>query len=227
MENKYSLRRVLRLEPDQPRVRVLIVDDNDDIRRLLVSSLGSVGFELREATNGAESIEQFDAWKPQLILMDMRMEVMDGAEAIQCIRDRAGDRDVKIITLTASAFEEERQHALAVGANDFLGKPFRIEELFEKIKTLLEVKYVYANEVMPEPQSSSNALPMPAVSRRIDRLPQELTDQLRQATIEGDLDRLLELIGRVACQDVTLALELRKLAQGFQYRTLTSLLTPG
>lgn len=81
-----AARRVVALEPGQPRYRLLIVDDQPDNRQVLCALFHSLGFEVREANNGQEAIDSVQAWQPQLIWMDMRMPVMDGYEATRHIR---------------------------------------------------------------------------------------------------------------------------------------------
>ena len=105
-----------------------------------------VGFEIRLATNGAEAVEEFEEWRPHLILMDFRMPVMDGHEAIRRIRAMAGGADTKIIAVTASAMDDNRQELIGIGADDFIGKPFREAELFQKIHVHMGVEYLYAED---------------------------------------------------------------------------------
>ena len=133
VQAKDKPRHVLRLQPGQATCRVLIADDIEDNRQLLAQLLAPVGFEIRLATNGAEAVQEFEEWRPHLILMDFRMPVMDGHEAIRRIRAMAGGKDPKIIAVTASAMDENRQELMEIGADDFISKPFREVELFQKI----------------------------------------------------------------------------------------------
>jgi signal transduction histidine kinase/CheY-like chemotaxis protein len=219
-------RRVLSLRPGKTPWRVLVVDDVEDNRVLLAQMAGAVGFETRQALNGAEGLEQFAAWRPHLILMDKRMPVMDGHQAINRIRAGAGGQEVKIIILTASAFEENCQEALAAGADDFLGKPFRESELFGKIQALLGVQYDYADPVPDETASALGNPPASLSGRAADRLPLELSVELREATLGVDVDRMLELIDQAANHDAQLGEELRGLVEQFEYKKLLQLLTP-
>ncbi|MDZ4686185.1 MAG: PAS domain S-box protein, partial [Planctomycetaceae bacterium] len=105
-------RHVLRLQSGQATCRVLIADDIEDNRQLLAQLLAPVGFEVRLATNGAEAVREFEGWRPDLILMDFRMPVMDGHEAIRRIRAMVGGEHPKIIAVTASAMDENRQELM-------------------------------------------------------------------------------------------------------------------
>jgi PAS domain S-box-containing protein len=86
-ENQQPKREIIAIEPNQDGYRLLIVDDQDDSRRLLIKIFNSLGFELQVANNGKAAVEIWSSWKPHLIWMDMRMPVMDGYEATQRIRD--------------------------------------------------------------------------------------------------------------------------------------------
>jgi light-regulated signal transduction histidine kinase (bacteriophytochrome)/CheY-like chemotaxis protein len=138
-------RRAIALEPGQPTVRILVVEDKPANRQLLVKMLAPLGFAVREATNGQEAIAICQEWLPHLIWMDMRMPVMDGYAATREIKSRWGARSPIIIALTANAFEEERQEALAIGCDDFIRKPCQEEIVFAKIAEYLGVKYTYAD----------------------------------------------------------------------------------
>ncbi|WP_273702921.1 hybrid sensor histidine kinase/response regulator, partial [Candidatus Accumulibacter vicinus] len=133
---------VLGLEPGQPACRILVVDDDIDNRRLLLSLLEPLGFELAEAGDGQQAVDKWHSWQPQLILMDMRMPGMDGREATRRIKAAASGNETKIIALTASSFEEERKEILDAGCDDFLRKPFRDSELLAMMAGHLGVRYL-------------------------------------------------------------------------------------
>jgi CheY-like chemotaxis protein len=144
------------LEPNQPCYRILIVDDREDNRQLLVKMLSPLGFPLQQATNGSEAVEIWENWQPHLILMDVRMPVMDGYEATKEIRARIQQREQKqqgnvdmsvsefespipkIIALTASTIEGRRSFALLVGCDDFISKPFDIDDFVGRIHHYLQ-----------------------------------------------------------------------------------------
>jgi PAS domain S-box-containing protein len=217
-EKRAESRRVEKLRPGQQPFRVLIADDKADNRILLAQMLERTGFTIREVANGEQAVEVFEEWHPHLILMDTRMPVMDGYEAIEKIRSGAGGKDVKIVSVTASAFSDDRKKAIGIGADDFLGKPFREEVLFEKIKVLLAVEYVYAENPLvlkPEPEGAGALLKEKAAA-----LPEELINRLHYAVLSADLDLMLELISQIGIQDTATAGSLRNLAENFEYRKL-------
>ena len=223
VQAKDNPRHVLRLQPGQATCRVLIADDIEDNRQLLAQLLAPVGFEIRLATNGAEAVQEFEQWRPHLILMDFRMPVMDGHEAIRRIRAMAGGEDPKIIAVTASAMDDNRQELMGIGADDFIGKPFREAELFQKIHAHVGVEYVYAEEPTAAAQEEAAEL----TPESLAGWPQDLIDPMREAVITADLDQLLARIQEVEARDPRIAQGLRRLAEGFQYQKLLDLFSTG
>ena len=214
-----GLRRVQRLNLDQPTFRVLIADDKEDNRVLLLQLLGPLGFELREAVNGVEALRSYEQWHPHLILMDMIMPLVDGNEAVREIRERFHDHAVKIITISASAFEQDRKNALGIGADDFIGKPFRQPELLEKIRVLLGAEYIYEDETM-----DSAHVGIDSVETSLSTLPQDLLAQIAAAAQIGDFDRVSELIAEAALLSPQAAAKLSRLAEEFDSDNLMRLI---
>jgi DNA-binding response OmpR family regulator len=157
-----------------------------------------------------------------LILMDFRMPVMDGHEAIRRIRSIAGGKAVKIIAVTASAMDENRQELIKIGADDFISKPFREAELFQKIHTHVGVEYVYAETPTTTDQEEAEL-----TSESLKGWPQALIDPMREAVITADLDLLLTKIQDVEARNPGVAQGLRRLAEGFQYQKLLDLFGAG
>ena len=140
-----KFRHVIGIAEGERAHKVLVVDDKWENRLMLVRMLQGLGFRVQEATNGQEAIATWRIWKPDLILMDMRMPVMTGYEATQRIRQDEDD-NTTIIAITASAFEHERAEIMAVGCDDYLSKPFRDDELYHKIQRHLGIQFIYADE---------------------------------------------------------------------------------
>jgi len=224
IEARAPQRRVIGMQPGQPEFRVLVVDDKDTNRRLLSNLLSIVGFQVREAANGAEAIDVFEAWRPQLILMDLRMPVMDGYEATRRIKATTVGQATAIIAVTASTLEEERAVVLSAGCEDFLRKPFREANLFELLPKHLGIQYVYEEETaIADAQAVEPAEPVALARESLAILPPELVDQMREATVNGYMTRLTELLDQVVEYDARLAEALRGLASGYEYDQLFEL----
>ncbi len=117
--------------------RILLVDDDSALRDITRRRVEKRGFEVVIAENGAEGIEKAKAEKPDLILMDMTMPVMDGFEAIRRLKADDETKAIPVIAMTAMAMSEEREQILACGANDYESKPINLAQLVEKIHQLL------------------------------------------------------------------------------------------
>jgi signal transduction histidine kinase/CheY-like chemotaxis protein len=135
--------RVLNIKPGQPEYRVLIVEDQFENRLLLRRLLERVGFQVRVAEDGATGIEIFQAWRPHFIWMDRGLGEIDGSEVVRRIRKLEGGWNVKIAAVTASALSSRRDEMLAAGLDDFLSKPYRLEEIFDCMSRHLGVRYLY------------------------------------------------------------------------------------
>lgn len=118
-------------------VSVLIVDDHDLNRRVLVELLRPFGFSVQEAADGAQALEQFEQHRPQLILMDLRMPGLDGYQAMKRIRQSVRGAHVRIVAVTASAFDDDLPRIRDSGADEVLRKPFRRADLFQVIEKQL------------------------------------------------------------------------------------------
>jgi len=212
-------RRVVGIGPGQPKYRVLIVDDNKENRDLLTQTLGPVGFELRQANDGAEAVREFEVWQPDVILIDLRMPVMDGREATRRIKSSPKGKETSIIVLTASSFEDGRQDMAAAGANAYIRKPFRESELFEALARCLSVKYVYAEGAAGSlPLQSAAAATLSAEA--LSGLPRDLVQGIRDAASSANLKPLLALISQLETHDAQAAEGLRELARHYDYEAI-------
>jgi CheY-like chemotaxis protein len=116
---------------------ILLVEDNEPSRDALSRRLQRRGFDVQTAIDGQQAVEQAHAWLPNLILMDLGLPVIDGWEATRQLKDSKTTRHIPIIVLSADAMTNDRNLALAAGADDFDTKPVRFEQLLEKIEALL------------------------------------------------------------------------------------------
>jgi len=213
-------RRVKALSASQEAPRILVVDDHPENREWLQKMLVSAGFSVREGDNGEAAIRVWNEWRPRLILMDVHMPLMDGLEATRIIKADPRGRETQIVALTASAMASDRRFASQCGADDFLSKPCREDELFEKLRTLLNLTYDY------EDAAADSALGGTAVltPERLGRLPRSLVDGLREATLNGNKMLLDKLAAQVRITDAESAQALQSLADTYDYDTLNRLL---
>ncbi len=219
--------RAIGLAPNQPHYRLLVVEDCPDNRQLLVKLLESMGFEVRQATNGQEAIALWQSFSPHLIWMDLRMPVMDGYEATKQIKSQLKLRSqtTVIIALTASAFEQEHATALSAGCDDFIRKPFREEEIFEKMSHYLGVRYRYEPLALPT-KSEATQSDMTTALLLLERMPTGWRSQLHQAATQVDAELIVQLIDQIPPEHSTLALAIADLTNRYQFDQIVELTLP-
>jgi CheY-like chemotaxis protein len=224
-------RRVIGIEHGQPPYRLLIVDDKQVNRQLLVKFLSPLGFELREALNGEDAIEIWEQWEPHLIWMDMRMPIMDGYEATRRIKSTTQGQATVIVALTASALEEDRVIILSEGCDAYIRKPFREDEIFGALDKHLGVRFIY-EEVEPdsiEGRVFDSDERLPGIRTRTELLesfeviPPSWISELEQAAILGDLGSLETVIYKIREKDIVLADVLADLARNFNHEGILTL----
>ncbi|MBD1865377.1 MULTISPECIES: PAS domain S-box protein [Trichocoleus] len=232
--------RVLRLAPNQPTYRVLVVDDRPENCKFIEQLLQMVGFETALATNGQEAIAQWQSWQPHLIWMDMRMPVMDGYEATRQIRRLEATAPVRahrtvIIALTASAFEEQRATILASGCDDLVRKPFREQVIFDKIAAYLGAEYLYEPAKTDAElakrfaaigaRSTSNSLPriqnVKCEDLRI--MPLAWIAELHTAATRVNANLVLQLLEQIPQNHSRLANSLKDLVKHYRFDLLVEL----
>jgi DNA-binding response OmpR family regulator len=123
----------LSIKTSDTKVRVLVVDDDEKILRFIGSSLRLAGYDVCTATCGEEALLMLESKKPQLMVLDILMPVMDGFDVLQKLRTVS-----KLPVITISAHASAAEKALDLGANAFLAKPFRPDELKKRIEVLLD-----------------------------------------------------------------------------------------
>lgn len=120
--------------------KILLIEDNEMNSDMLSRRLQRKGHEVIVAVDGVQGIELAHSQKPDLILMDMSLPVMDGWEATQQLKSASETRDIPIIALTAHAMAGDREKCLEVGCDDYDTKPVEFSRLLGKIQTLLAKK---------------------------------------------------------------------------------------
>ena len=121
-------------------IRLLLVEDDANLRYIIQGGLEDMigGYEIKDAANGVEGLKIWQEWKPDVIVSDIEMPVMDGYTATRKIREleRSDAKTVPIIAMTANAFQEDAEKCIAVGMNAHLAKPLDIEKMKKTIKSI-------------------------------------------------------------------------------------------
>lgn len=117
--------------------RILMVEDTEDNRQIVRDLIATTGYELIEATDGAAGVAAATAQRPDLILMDIQLPVMDGYEATRRIKADPSLRHIPIIAVTSYALSGDEARALAAGCDGYVAKPFSPRQLLAKVREFL------------------------------------------------------------------------------------------
>ncbi|OLP16069.1 hypothetical protein BST81_22845 [Leptolyngbya sp. 'hensonii'] len=210
------------------RRKILIVDDKWENRSVLVKLLGDLGFDLAEATQGEEALDRAAHFRPDLIITDLVMPVMDGFELLRRLRRSPQLQDIIVIMTSASAFGEDLQQALEAGGNDFLTKPLRFEEVLQKLEAHLKVAWIYEETVADIclAQLAENGL----VAVRPEDAPidpplilpsPDVIDRLYDLAMQGNLREISQQLDQLVALDpifLPFARILQRLAMEFQVK---------
>ncbi len=212
-----AARTVKGIAGDKREWRVLVVDDRETNRELLLQMLEGIGFKVRQAEDGVEAIKHFEAWQPDVILMDLMMPVMDGYQATNKIKSMPRGDITPIIAVSASVMEENDTKAIKCGADLFLRKPFREEELLEYIRLLTGIEYLYAKEPEEEEETAIVVINRAQNPWNVDSL-----NSIKAAVESGDMHLLQDILNRKMPEDPLTVQKLKALAENYDYINLSN-----
>lgn len=200
------------------RRKILIVEDSAGNRAMLAELLSEMGFDLYEAADGEQAVEQAQTWQPDLVVMDLVMPEVSGMEAICRIKRIAGMAHVPIIAVSSSANQSELEASLGAGACAFIVKPLDRRKLLEKIGECLALRWINAEQA---PESAYVA------RRAIEAVPstQEMRRLYEQAQA-GNMRAIREWSDSIAARDSSFAPfaeQLRELARHYQSKAIVDL----
>lgn len=225
--SKSPVRRIAGLVPGQPTYRILIADDKWNNRQLLVALLEPYGFALQEAGNGQEALDQWRAWQPHLIFLDIRIPGLDGLEVARQIKATPQGQQTVIIFISASSLTWNQQEtALIAQCDDFIAKPFREQEVFEKLGRHLGVRYHYhpTEEGIEKMEAEANDAAL-ILQAGLSGLPSTWMEAMQYAAATVDSELALQLIKQIETEHPQAARLLTQLINNFQFSKLTELTT--
>lgn len=239
--------RVIRLKE---KYRLLVVDDKWENRSVLVDLFTPLGFEVLEATNGQDGLNQALQHKPDVILLDMVMPGMDGFEVVQKLRELPNLDRVVVIAMSASAFDNDQEKSLAAGCDGFISKPVQVEKLLGQLRHHLGLEWVYeetnidtltvpdsaidpialsSKVVIRDERNNPQSSPLPAThyahaeqTLTVAPPPEEL-QALYELAMMGDIRGIQQQAKRLEQlneQFVPFAKQLSQLAKGFQEKQI-------
>ena len=194
------------------KVTAVVADDVPENRAVLSKILSDIGVEVTLVDDGHQAVAEIERQPPDIALLDVRMPGMSGTEAAQRIWDHLGRGALKVVAISASTLDHERQSHLAAGFDDFIPKPVRAEQVYACLADLLGVEYEHGREPTPDDTASS-----PADWQRV-HLPPGLRDRLISAAelySLTELDRQLAEVERLGPDARRLATHLRGMSERF------------
>jgi len=204
---------------------ILSIDDRADNRDVISALLTPLGFKIIEAQDGEEGFEKAKATHPDLILTDLVMPVTDGWELTRKIRQCSDLQNVPVLATSARVFEVDLARSLEAGANDFIPKPLRAEDLLTKLQAHLDIDWVYAVRETPEEIDSIEDIDPESLDPAL--IPQEDLETLLHLARRGYLRGIVKHVIQLETANPQLApltQELQKLAKQFQEKTILELL---
>ncbi len=208
-------REITELAPGQRPYKILVVDDKEENCQVLVQLLEPMGFKIFTAADGQQAIQAWDANNPDLILMDIKMPVMDGETATRYIKAHLDGRNTKIIAVTASVFETERESLFQAGCDDFMPKPFQNQVMLECIQRHLGCQYLYADE---QPKSLSvSTSPREFTPELLLAMPPAWIQELEAAAKKLNAKKVKELLGAIPAEQDNIRVNLQGLVQKLRF----------
>ncbi|GAB4202791.1 MAG: hypothetical protein Fur006_56580 [Coleofasciculaceae cyanobacterium] len=215
----------------QEKYKILVVDDKWENRSVLVDLLTPLGFEVLEAVNGQNCLEKVLQHQPDVILLDMRMPIMDGFEAVKRLRQLPSIDRVIVIAMSASAFDYDQEKCLAVGCDGFISKPVRVERLLEHLRRHLGLEWVYEEEPRKKHEIKnsllsslgSDMLTDVTLQTSIVAPPRENLTALYELAMMGDIRGIQQQAKRLEQLDeqfAPFAKQLSQMAKGFQEKQI-------
>jgi CheY-like chemotaxis protein len=145
-------------ETESNRIRILYVEDDKDLRLPISQILTILSYEVICVDNGKQGIETAESWKPDIILMDLRMPVMDGPEAIRILRSKPDTWAIPIFVLTAYSDAKNRKLCKEAGIEKFFVKPIDVKEVDAAIKEILERQNQERTSRLRNPLAGNNLI---------------------------------------------------------------------
>ncbi len=201
------------------RQSILVVDDRSDNRVILSNILTEIGFQVIEASNGEESVEQVKKNKLAVIFMDLVMPVMTGFEAVQIIRKIPDFKNTLIIATSASVFEADQEKSLIAGCDVFLPKPIEEDQLLKILINRLRLEWTYADIVEETSQKEVSDAPL------IIPPPAEL-EAVYELAMEGRMRQVREKAAHIEELDekyIPFARKIQQLAKSFEDEQMIAL----
>lgn len=201
--------------PGRSVIRALVADDDADNRRLLDILLTSYGMDVQQATDGLDAYHVYRSWGPDVVVADLALSRMVGLDLARKIREHDDFNRAVLIATSSRVFENEEEQVLDAGFDALLSKPFKETEIFTLIERHLRLR-------SKAPSEDGEAASAGFRFEDLLHLPRTLLDDMEQACIQGNADKMREIIRTVRQDSVKLADALSSMVDDFEFHEILS-----
>ncbi len=213
LNHRSCKKKILGLAPHSKKIRIMIVEDKEANALLLKKIIDVLHLETIIVKNGMEALEKFQSFQPDLIWMDRRMPKMGGEEATRRIRELEDGKDVIIVALTASASNDEKNKIKSSGINEYVVKPYKIQEIYFIMKKYFNLEYIYQEQEEAKETNLEEKLSYEKFIKEMKTLDDEMLEELYNSAIllnQEDMEAVLE---KVEIKNPQLALMLQQIVK--------------
>ncbi|AFZ24832.1 PAS domain S-box [Cylindrospermum stagnale PCC 7417] len=201
------------------RPKILVIDDKWANRSVITNLLSPIGFDVAEANDGQEGWQKLAEIQPDLVITDILMPKIDGFALIKRIRSSEAFKNIAIIVSSASVFETDQHRSLEVGGDDFLSKPVEAIVLFQKLRKLLQLEWLYEEKnTVSQPAGDDAGLVAPSTAEM---------EKLYKLVMKGNFKGIIKQAAWLEQMDekyIPFAKKLHQLAKGFQDQEILALI---
>jgi signal transduction histidine kinase/CheY-like chemotaxis protein len=205
--------------------RLLVVDDKWENRSVMMNLLTPLGFQVIEAKNGQEGLEKVQEVRPDLIITDLVMPILDGFELVRRLRKMSEFQQIPIIAASASVFDSDQEKSIAAGCDDFITKPFRVETLLELLSKHLPIKWIYEE---PVAGTETAEITIPTDAPLLGPRPEQ-AERLYELANIGDIGGIREELGNLEKSNPHLlpfTYKIRRLTENFDTEQICKFVEP-
>ncbi|MDM8547360.1 transporter substrate-binding domain-containing protein [Candidatus Venteria ishoeyi] len=193
-------------------LRILVTDDIADNREVLCQILRPLNFDTQEADSGENCLQLIAAYRPHLVLMDLRMPGLDGLETTRRLHELPGFEKLPVIVISAGAYGKDEKNSRAAGCVDYLAKPIERTLLLQTLQKYLPLQWIYDKQQTTSTVSTD--------SGTIVELSAKWLEALEQAVIEANLKQVKSLLEEIKAEDSKLAAQLTDWLEAYEYQQL-------
>jgi PAS domain S-box-containing protein len=198
----------------EEKKRILVVDDHDEQRQLLVDLLNRFNFEVVEAVNGEEAIMLYESNDFHAVISDIRMPKVDGLKVCRHVKSK-NDGKSFVMIVSANAFEEDRFRATEAGADYFLPKPYHPENLLKKLSNGLGISLSFEkNDIVLKEDSSESKLPVTL------EISVNILDEIEDSLNRGDIGKIMSTLDKIEMENHGNVQFLKDMADNYDYKGL-------